>query len=133
MLGMLYRRLNSQDSATGATDVRVVEDRERGVTWEIDDATGCVTFRGLPQDEPVPWVNGIRTSSLRVVPCSRVTPEILSALHVTDEVSTAVVVPRDVHTKGLPEGTAVLRCPDRLADLDKQVEENLLKSRISRG
>ena len=133
MLGMLYRRLNSRDAAAGDAEVRVVEDRARGVNWEIDDSTGCVTFRGLPPDEPVPWVRGIRSPSLRVVPCSRVTPEILAALLVTNEVPTAVVVPQDVHPQGLPEGTVVLRCPDRLADLDKQVEAKLLTSRISRG
>lgn len=133
MLGMLYRRLNSQDSAIGDTDIRVIEDRGRGVTWEIDDSTGCVTFRGLPPHEPVPWAQGIKSSSLRVLPCSRVTPEVLSALNTTDEVSTALVVPRDVHPQGVPEGIAVLTCPDRLADLDKQVEANLLTSRISRG
>jgi hypothetical protein len=52
---------------------------------------------------------------------------------VTDESPTAVVVPRDVHPHYLPDGIVVLRCPDRLADLDKQVEANLLKLRISRG
>lgn len=133
MLGMLYRRLNSHDAAATDAEVRVIEDRARGVNWEIDDLTGCVTFRGLPPDDPVPWVHGIRSPSLRVVPCSRVTPEILAALLVANEVSTAVVVPRDVQPQGLPEGTVVLRCPDRLADIDKQVEAKLLTSRISRG
>lgn len=133
MLGMLYRRLNSQDAAADEAEVRVVEDRARGITWEIDDSTGCVTFRGLSEDEPVPWVHGLMASSLRVVPCSRATEEIVSALRVTDESPTAVVVPRDVHPHYLPDGIVVLRCPDRLADLDKQVEANLLKLRISRG
>ena len=133
MLGMLYRRLNSQDAAADDAEVRVIEDRARGITWEIDDSTGCVTFRGLSEEEPVPWTHGLRASSLRVVPCSRVTSEIVSALRMTDESPTAIVVPRDVHPQQLPGGIAVLRCPDRLADLDKQVEANLLKSRISRG
>lgn len=133
MLGMLYRRLNSQDAAADGAEVRVIEDQARGITWEIDDTTGCVTFRGLSEDEPVPWTHGLRGSSLRVVPCSRVTKEIVSALRMTEESPAAVVVPRDVHPHELPEGIAVLRCPDRLADLDKQVEANLLKSRISRG
>lgn len=133
MLGMLYRRLNSQDAAADGAEVRVIEDRARGITWEIDDTTGCVTFRGLSEDEPVPWAHGLRASSLRVVPCSRVTKEIVSALRMTEESPAAVVVPRDVHPHQLPEGIAVLRCPDRLADLDKQVEANLVKSRVSRG
>ena len=113
--------------------MRVIEDRARGITWEIDESTGCVTFRGLSEEEPVPWTHGLKASSLRVVPCSRVTSEIVSALRMTDESPTAIVVPRDVHPQQLPDGIAVLRCPDRLADLDKQVEANLLKSRISRG
>jgi hypothetical protein len=133
MLGMLYRRLNSQDTAGGDAEVRVVEDRTRDVSWEIDEATGSVTFRGLSPDDPVPWTQGIVASALRVIPCSRVTPDIVEALQVADDATLAVVVPRDVHPHGLPEGISVLRCPDRLADLDKQVEENLLKSRISRG
>ena len=40
MTGMLFRRLNSTDSAGDASSaVRVVEDRAKGVTWHVD-ATG---------------------------------------------------------------------------------------------
>jgi hypothetical protein len=69
MLGMLYRRLNSQDAAADEAERCGSSKTVRGgITWEIDDSTGCVTFRGLSEDEPVPWVHGLMASSLRVVP-----------------------------------------------------------------
>ncbi len=51
----------------------------------------------------------------------------------------AVLVPADVPSPpdaagdGDADGVVVLRCPDRLADIDKDIERRLLTSRISRG
>ena len=45
----------------------------------------------------------------------------------------AVLVPADVPSPPDSEGVVVLRCPDRLADIDKDIERRLLTSRISRG
>jgi len=44
----------------------------------------------------------------------------------------AVLVPADVPLSANTGGVVVLRCPDRLADIDKDIERRLLTSRISR-
>ena len=45
----------------------------------------------------------------------------------------AVLVPADVAVAAETADVVVLRCPDRLADIDKDIERRLLTSRISRG
>ena len=45
----------------------------------------------------------------------------------------AVAVPRDVDVEDAGLEVPVLRCPDRIADLDKQAEDRLLTARISRS
>jgi hypothetical protein len=139
MVGMLHRRLDSIDNAAATTDadgvVRVVEDRARGVTWHVEDTLGCVTFVGLDTSEPLPWQGlGPSPATLTVLP---------RALATDDEVrrfgdaatpgAKAVLTPADAPEPALPPGMVLLRCPDRLADLDKDIERRLLKSRISRG
>jgi hypothetical protein len=136
MLGMFYRRLNSQDSAASDSEggeVRVVEDRTRGVEWAVDSVSSVVTLSSIAAGEPLPWTHGWRTEgSLSVVSCSHVTESVVAALEEKDE-PVALLVPRDVRPNGVPDSVPVLRCPDRLADLDKAVEAKLLTSRISRG
>jgi hypothetical protein len=43
------------------------------------------------------------------------------------------VVPEDLEIPTVPDGVKLLRCPDRLADIDKATEQKLLDSRTSRG
>ena len=75
MVGMLHRRLNSLDNASGdgSSGIRVVEDRSRGVSWEINSEDPCVTFTCLDAEEPIPWTRGLTAADLRVVACSVVT------------------------------------------------------------
>lgn len=133
MVGMLYRRMNSRDVATSDGEVRVIEDRSRGVTWEVEGTKAGVTFSNLDPEEPVAWTHGLRAPSLCVIPCSDVNDGVREAIVSWQDVPMAVLVPRDVYPSEVPTGTAILRCPDRLADLDKAVEAKLLTSRISRG
>ena len=135
MVGMFYRRLNSLDNAggDGTSEIRVVEDRSRGVSWEMNGEDPCVSFTDLDAGEPIPWTRGLAAPALRVVACSVVTEGVRRLLATAGATTTAVLVPRDVHPAGLPAEVPLLRCPDRLADLDKAVEAKLLKSRISRG
>lgn len=125
MIGMLFRRLNSTDAAgAGHGEARVVEDRNNGVTWSIDDETGVVTFSGLPRGGTVPWTHGVTCEGTLTVRPFGPPP----APGVVD----AVVVPADVAAPELPAGVALLRCPERLPDIDKGIEARLLSSRISR-
>ena len=134
MAGMLYRRLNGTDAASPGSDARVVEDRKRGVTWSVDEEHGAIRFDGLSQDDSLPW--GGKGHHDRIVAAFRtqVDSDQLNALAASDDAThLAVVVPSDAPTVGVPDGVSLLRCPDRLADIDKSIEERLLKSRISRS
>ena len=137
MLGMLYRRLNSVDNAgaDGSSEIRVAEDRIKGVTWSVNDDDASVEFGGL-WPEPLPWsADGELPADgkLVVFPRSAATPAVFEQVQSrSDGNATAVVVPRDANSLN-NEVCTVLRCPDRIADLDQAVEAKLLDSRISRG
>lgn len=133
-VGMLYRRLNSSDTAASDAEVRVVEDRNKGVTWSVSPTDAAVTFRGLNPAEPIPWTsqrNG--TSELTVFPRTTFTEAHLTTIAESNLPGPkALLLPADApHPQS--RDLLVLRCPDRLADLDKAIEDRLLKSRISRG
>lgn len=131
MVGMLHRRLDGTDSAGADGEVRVVEDRTAGITWSIDERSGSIAFAGLAPDADLPWTVGRRASSLRVIAASHVDDSVRAALALRPDA--AVLLPRDASDVGLPPDVVVLRCPDRLADVDKAVERSLMSSRISRG
>lgn len=145
MIGMLYRRLDSKDGAgaTGA-EARVVEDNRVGVTWEIDPTIGAVRFFGLAP-EALPWRDlsvgesepGPDAATLTVLPrvmADVATRELARELSASGRVAVAVPHDADVHAADLATpGCALLRCPDRLAELDQQIEAKLLQARISRA
>jgi hypothetical protein len=136
MAGMLFRRLNSTDAAGDASSaVRVVEDRSTGVTWDVDEVSGAVTFRGLDATASVPWTHGIGgVDEVTVFPRTALTSDLARALAADGSPGLkAVLVPADVPSPPDPDGVVILRCPDRLADIDKDIERRLLTSRISRG
>jgi hypothetical protein len=133
--GMLFRRLNGTDAAASDTsEVRVVEDRTKGVTWSVHSEEAAVTFAGISPEEPVPWTFGLSgIDTLTVFPRAAATDRSIEALATSRLPGhKALLLPADV--TGPPEAAiTVLRCPDRLADIDKNIEDRLLKSRISRG
>ena len=136
MAGMLFRRLNSTDVAGDAgSAVRPVEDRSTGVTWHVDEVGGAVTFHGLDANAPVPWTHGAGgVDEITVFPRTAVTSDLARAVAADDSPGLkTVLVPADVPSPSAPDGVVVLRCPDRLADIDKAIERRLLTSRISRG
>jgi hypothetical protein len=132
-VGMLFRRLNSTDAAADTGDVRVVEDRTRGIGWAADDGEAAVTFSGLNPDEPVPWTRGLSgVSELTVYPRTAADASSLDAVRGSRLPGhKALLLPADVPSPA-DSGITILRCPERLADLDKSIEDRLLKSRISR-
>lgn len=136
LAGMLFRRLNSTDAAGDASSaVRVVEDRSKGVTWHVDEVKGTITFRGLDTTAPVPWTHGAGgVAEVTVFPRTALTPDLTRAVAANDSPGLkAALVPADVPSPPDAGGLVVLRCPDRLADIDKDIERRLLTSRISRG
>jgi hypothetical protein len=136
-VGMLYRRLNSTDAAAAGTKsvVRVIEDCTKGVDWTVYSDEAAITFTGLHANDSIPWTFGLSgVDTLTVFPRTSINPNVI------DEIASAKVpghkallVPGDALPPTLRAPITVLRCPDRLADIDKTIEDRLLKSRISRG
>ena len=135
LTGMLHRRLSSIDSAGVDAEPRVVEDLSRPVTWRVDAETGSVEFAGWDPESDVPWSGGLmRAPEFVAYPRSIVTESTLAQLQTTEDARPRVlVVPQDVAVPPLPKHVVVLRCPDRLDDIDMAVEARLLTSRISRS
>jgi hypothetical protein len=137
MAGMLYRRLNSTDLAGADGEVRLIEASTVGVQWECLEELGAVRFTNMAPGAAVPWLRGAWVElhdSLLVFPRALATDELLeTARHHAQEEPTALVVPEDLEIPTVPDGVKLLRCPDRLADIDKATEQKLLDARTSRG
>lgn len=144
MIGMLYRRLDMRDDAGAMrTQATVIEDNRVGVSWEVLPDVGAITFRGL-RGEELPWQQELPRSerqsveqgqSLTVVPRLQVDDD---ALAITRDLSrdgrpTAIVIPRGDGNADGTAGILVLRCPDRIGELDQVIETKLLKSRMTRA
>jgi hypothetical protein len=138
MVGMLYRRLDTKDTAATAGEARVLEDNRVGVTWSVVEELGAVIYNRL-RAERLPWQASSACSedggSLIAVP--RTVPqhddvEIVRSLSQVQP--SALVVPQDADLSGLDtDGLLVLRCPDRLGELDLATEDKLLKARVARA
>jgi hypothetical protein len=133
MAAMLFNRLNNRDSAGDADSVRVLEDTRQGVTWQVADAPASVRFTDLNPALPLPWCGHGPAAAVRVFPRTIVTAETIEAVRdARRDVLAALLVPLDA-TVEVPDDVLVMRCPDRLADLDKTIEAKLLTSRIARA
>jgi hypothetical protein len=133
--GMLFRRLNATDAAASGTgEVRVIEDRTKGVAWSVNGDEAAVTFTGIGPGDPVPWTFGLSgVGTLTVYPRTAATDRTIEAVANSQLPGhKALLLPADAPGPG-GAGITVLRCPDRLADIDKNIEDRLLRSRISRG
>ena len=138
MAGMLFRRLNGHDPAGTAGDVRVVEDASVGVEWNVLEELGAVHYVGTNKGSPVPWMQGpvqLLGTELIVFFRSQLSDTVAARVNEMHAGGTpvAVAVPLDVEIHHDRLSAPILRCPDRMADLDKQAEEKLLTSRISRA
>lgn len=136
MAGMLFARLDGRDAASGEDGPRLVEDQRVGVDWHVDTELAAVSFAGRDPADPLPWLGGRVENPeepLTVLPRSIVTAEVReTAARLAASGPVAILLPRDAPEPQLETGL-VMRCPDRLSDLDKAVEAKLLTSRISRG
>jgi hypothetical protein len=138
MAGMFYRRINATDAAAADGGARVVEDRNQGVEWSINTESATVAFTGLDDTSPVPWAHDDvlpKTRRITVAFRSFVDSGTTQALQSAAGEDLAILaLPRGSSLPdGLPDDVVVAYCPDRLADLDKTVEENLTSARISRA
>lgn len=139
MVGMLHRRLDTRDTAGGAAgDARVLEDNRVGVSWSVIEDLGAVTFDGL-QAGPMPWQAGTAEcgDGGTLVACPRPSPtaeDVAAVRSLAEVVPAALVIPADADLAGLDAfEIVVLRCPDRLGEIDLAIENKLLKSRLARS
>lgn len=136
MLGMLFRRLNATDTAAADGSARLVEDVKVGVEWTILPRLGAVRFTQLQADCEVPWTRRrlVVNDALTVFARAFVSEEVIAqALSETEAGLTALVVPNGAVTPSVPDPIVLMRCPDRLMDIDKTIESKLLQGRVSRG
>ena len=115
----------------------MIEASTVGVHWECVDDLGAVRFTSMASGAAVPWLSGPRVElgePLLVFPRVLATDELLDIArsHAGQE-QTALVVPQDVEVACIPDNVLLLHCPDRLADIDKTIEQKLLDARTSRG
>ncbi|MYS22769.1 hypothetical protein GA0115240_144817 [Streptomyces sp. DvalAA-14] len=132
MASMLHSRLDHRDSAGNDSGVRVLEDDRRGVRWHVDGDSASVEFVDLDSSQPLPWCAHGPATGLRVFPRTAVTAETIDAVRAVRNDAAALLVPLD-STVSVPSDILVMRCSDRLADLDKAIEAKLLTSRIARA
>jgi hypothetical protein len=137
MAGMLFRRLDTHDAAGENTEARALEDHRVGVHWEIDARTAAITFHGLDARR-IPWqprdMSFDEGSSLIVLPRHAVTDEDRrAAVAARQQGQVALALPTDADVGRIPQGVLVLRCPDRLGELDLQIDAKLLRSRMARA
>lgn len=140
MASMLFNRLDTEDTALPRGGIRVFEDGRKGVTWCVDPENGAVIMRGLaegaaPWPDPSGAVNVGDDGQLVIVPRGLPTPEDVATVARVAEMygaPTALVLPRDVRPAAAA-GTATLRCPDRLAELDLAIESKLTDLRVGRA
>jgi hypothetical protein len=145
MVGMLQRRLDLRDeraasdgsSAGTPVAVRSLEDDKRGVGWGVNEQVGSVTFSGY--SGPVPWSSGrdlhLNQGELVVLPRPHPTYDDLGLAQKLQEERKGLVVlltPFDRHDF-IGQDVPILRCPDKVSELDASIEARLLSARVSRS
>jgi hypothetical protein len=133
MASMLFNRLNNRDSAGDAGGVRVLEDNRQGVVWHVDGESASIEYTDLDAAQPLPWCGYGPAAAVRVFPRTIVTASAIEAVRGARQHGPAtLLIPLDSAVE-VPADILVMRCPDRLADLDKAIEAKLLTSRIARA
>ena len=142
MAGMLFRRLSSKDTAAGSSDgVRVFEDTGNPIEFSVLDEEGAIAYAGFSGAPPwwaphVPPPNVDATTPLIVVPRGLATPDDARLVQELADRHPGCVVALLIaaDSVGLVRADVpVLRCPDRVNELDIQIERKNLAMRIGRA
>ena len=143
MSGMFFRRVDGIDGAAGSLDeVRFFDDSRVGVEWTVNRESGAVRFSGVPAGT-APWSAPSRNpihigdrGGLVIIPRSlpiATDHALVSNLRAEyPEVAVALLVPVDME-HSVPLEIPLLLCPDRLGELDIEIERKLLSSRVGRA
>lgn len=138
MTGMLHRRLNGRDGAGSMMEqVRVFEDNAAPKSWTVLDRFGMVAFAGV--SSPVPWRShrhravelgddGMLIAAPRAMPTPSDYEQIRACAAEFPDCAVVLVTSAGM-ADFVPPDIAVLVCPDRLAELDIDIERRLMRSR----
>ncbi len=142
MAGTLFRRLSSKDVAAGGADgVRVFEDAANPIDFSVLDEEGAIAYLGFTGAPPwwarkVPPPTLDPTTPLIVVPRGLPTPsDVRLVQDLADrhpESVVALLTPADA-VELVRADIPLLRCPDRVKELDTQIERRNLAMRIGRA
>ena len=138
MTGMLHRRLCGRDGA-GSTmgQVRVFEDNSAQISWSMLDRFGMVAFAGV--SSPLPWRSlrhpaielgegGMLISAPRAMPTPYDYEQVRACVAEFPDCAVVLVTSAGM-ADFVPPDIAVLVCPDRLGELDIDIERRLMRSR----
>ncbi len=142
MVGMLQRHIDNSGEAGRATkSVRVFEDRMAQVSWSILGEVGAVAVVGLATDN-LPWVRDAagtdetgKPGAMICVPRGLPIPadyELVRELQVQHPEATVTLLSSADMVHTIPGDLRVLACPDRLADLDADIERRFAMLRVGR-
>ena len=142
MIGMFFLRLSSHEKVDRAGEARVYEDGRLELKWIVNAEEAVVAFTAVPNGT-IPWsapgrkaVTIAANALLLVVP--RALPIPVDCQRVRDlqasipNATVALLAPMDM-AEYIPQDIPLLLCPDRLCELDNQIESKLQSSRISRS
>ena len=141
MLGMLQRHIDNSDAAARSGSVRVFEDGSPRVSWSVRGDVGAVALDGIPPGT-LPWASRDRdaftlddTGALICVARGLPTPgdhDLIRNLQAEHPgVAVALLIPADM-ADTVPQGIPLMVCPDRLAELDTDIERRLAMLRVGR-
>jgi hypothetical protein len=142
MAGMYQRRLDNADApAKSGKSVRVFEDSVAGVSWAVLEDAGAMLLANIPLGPP-PWsarkvdLSSEHDASIIVVPRGLPLPgdyETVQALQSEfPDTLCALLVPVDM-IDVVPPDLTVLVCPERLGELDGEIERRLAACRTGRS
>jgi hypothetical protein len=142
MAGTLFRRLSNTDAAAvSSTGIRVFEDAGARVEWSVRTEIGAVALAGYAGD--LPWAPSGRPrialapgALLLAVPRALPLPgdfrRVRDLMGEHPDWTVALLTPADM-VECVPDDIPLLAFPDRLAELDSQIERRLAKSRVGRA
>jgi hypothetical protein len=141
MIGVLCRRLDGTHEGTRSDDeIHALEDDQRGITWTLDGDMGAVALSGLAAGR-VPWSSGQPVEvgadgDLLVIPRALPGPgdwALVSELQAQAPGTPVVLlVPSDMRPT-VRGDLPLLLYPDRLGEIDAEIDARLLRARVSRS
>lgn len=138
LCGLFFRRLDLVDTAAAGDEARAFEDARIGVQWSVIPELGAVQFV-MPAPTVIPWQRAGTQQAQQFIcwpraHATRGDAQRAQALAAETGMPVFLIVPADDDPEGRADASVTpLACPDRVTDLDTEIERKLLGSRIGRA